>query len=250
MQSDPYRQTKNLLICRSSLLDGGHLYSMGDLAKGWKEKKSGWALLTDCLKRLKRAEQEGKHAGTVWQHSAGVSSLSAHHQPQPYLRCFVPSLLFVASVTCCLRMLSSSAFRSRPGQAQILASKHRRPSTWPLGGDGDTRQVRNNPEKKKRRILTGGFIAYSLVSKVTMMRIGRLFIPPTQLELHIKLYKIVVNSVPTWVTTQQWVWVTLSSSSSGHRSKGAPVACLKLLCLMSPSGDRRRTHWKIVWLKI
>lgn len=38
---------------------------------------------------------------------------------------------------------------------------------------------------------------YSLVSKVTMMRIGRLFIPPTQLELHMKLYKMVVNSVPT-----------------------------------------------------
>ena len=30
-----------------------------------------------------------------------------------------------------------------------------------------------------------------------MMRIGRLFIPPTQLELHMKLYRIVVNSVPT-----------------------------------------------------
>lgn len=53
-----------------------------------------------------------------------------------------------------------------------------------------------------RRPLTGGFISYSLVSRVTMMRMGRLFIPPTQLELHMKLYKIVVNSVPTCGTTQ------------------------------------------------
>ena len=44
----------------------------------------------------------------------------------------IPSLLFVPSVTCCLRMLSSSALRSRPGQAQIRASKQRRPRTWPL----------------------------------------------------------------------------------------------------------------------
>lgn len=43
----------------------------------------------------------------------------------------------------------------------------------------------------------GGGTAYSLVSRVTMMRIGRLFIPPTQLELHMKLYRMVVNSVPT-----------------------------------------------------
>lgn len=43
----------------------------------------------------------------------------------------------------------------------------------------------------------GDGVSYSLVSRVTMMRIGRLFIPPTQLELHMKLYKIVVNSVPT-----------------------------------------------------
>lgn len=52
--------------------------------------------------------------------------------PQHYLRRFIPSLLFVPSLTCCLRMLSSSALRSRPGHAQIRASKHRRPKTWPL----------------------------------------------------------------------------------------------------------------------
>lgn len=40
-------------------------------------------------------------------------------------------------------------------------------------------------------------VSYSLVSRVTMMRMGRRFIPPTQLELHMKLYSIVVNSVPT-----------------------------------------------------
>lgn len=50
-----------------------------------------------------------------------------------YLRRFVPSPFFVLSETCCLRMLSSSALRSLPGQAQMRASKHRRPKTCPLG---------------------------------------------------------------------------------------------------------------------
>lgn len=56
-----------------------------------------------------------------------------------YLRRFVPSPFFVLSETCCLRMLSSSALRSLPGQAQMRASKHRRPKTCPLG-----RGVRGN----------------------------------------------------------------------------------------------------------
>lgn len=56
-----------------------------------------------------------------------------------YLRRFVPSPFFVLSDTCCLRMLSSSALRSLPGQAQIRASKQRRPKTCPLG-----REVRRN----------------------------------------------------------------------------------------------------------
>lgn len=40
-------------------------------------------------------------------------------------------------------------------------------------------------------------VTYSLVSKVMMMRMGLLFMPPTQLLLHMKLYRMVVNSVPT-----------------------------------------------------
>lgn len=43
-------------------------------------------------------------------------------------------------------------------------------------------------------------VTYSLVSKVMMMRMGLLFMPPTQLLLHMKLYRMVVNSVPTWNT--------------------------------------------------
>lgn len=45
-------------------------------------------------------------------------------------------------------------------------------------------------------------LTYSLVSKVMMMRMGLLFMPPTQLLLHMKLYRMVVNSVPTCNT--QW----------------------------------------------
>lgn len=70
---------------------------------------------------------------------------------------------------------------------------HNRSEEGSVGGKGGGQM---------RRPLTGGFISYSLVSRVTMMRMGRLFIPPTQLELHMKLYKIVVNSVPTCRTTQ------------------------------------------------
>lgn len=50
-----------------------------------------------------------------------------------YLRRFVPSPFFALSETCCFRMLSSSAFRSLPGQAQMRASKQRLPRTCPLG---------------------------------------------------------------------------------------------------------------------
>lgn len=32
-ETKTYRQTENLFVSRSSLLDGGHLYAMGDLAK-------------------------------------------------------------------------------------------------------------------------------------------------------------------------------------------------------------------------
>lgn len=166
-------------------------------------------------------------------------------------------------------MLSSSALRSLPGQAQMRASKHRRPKTCPLG-----RGVRGNvswqlrrgpavslnftpdyaqtdpslpfpnqdapgvvqlPPAKIWKIAHGHLTSkgpygyamlhraeeepeghlsskglhvwwttYSLVSSVTMMRIGRRFIPPTQLLLHMKLYKTVVNSVPTWMRQRGW----------------------------------------------
>lgn len=62
------------------------------------------------------------------------------------------------------------------------------------GGHGDS--VRHKVSEQRRWGERSG-VSYSLVSKVTMMRMGRRFIPPTQLELHMKLYKIVVNSVPT-----------------------------------------------------
>lgn len=62
-------------------------------------------------------------------------------------------------------------------------------------------------------------LTYSLVSKVMMMRMGLLFMPPTQLLLHMKLYRMVVNSVPTWNTTQRipkWYWCNDTVSFSVH----------------------------------
>lgn len=37
--SRTHRQTENLLVCRSPLLDGGHLDAVGDLAEGCKEER-------------------------------------------------------------------------------------------------------------------------------------------------------------------------------------------------------------------
>lgn len=63
----------------------------------------------------------------------------------------------------------------------------------------------NEPEGNlSSKGLHSGYVTYSLVSSVTMMRIGRRFIPPTQLLLHMKLYKTVVNSVPTWMRQKGW----------------------------------------------
>lgn len=75
---------------------------------------------------------------TASQLSCPSSSIWIGLNPPPfghysYLRRFVPSPFFVLSETCCFLMLSSSAFLSLPGQAQIRASKQRRPRTCPLG---------------------------------------------------------------------------------------------------------------------
>lgn len=117
-----------------------------------------------------------------------------------------PSPTYGASYPhCSLWCLSRAACGCCPRLPSGLGPGRRR--SWPRSTDGpvpgrwEEMETRDRSEttrgKKKRRFLTGGFISHSLVSKVTMMRMGRLFIPPTQLELHMKLYKIVVNSVPT-----------------------------------------------------
>lgn len=75
----------------------------------------------------------------------GDSTVCNQLSSASYLRRFVPSPFFVLSETCCLRMLSSSALRSLPGQAQMRASKHRRPKTCPLG-----REVKGNVRRQLR----------------------------------------------------------------------------------------------------
>lgn len=59
-EAKTYRQTKNLLVRRSSLLDGGHLYAMGDLAESWEEEKNVWTPTANILHNYPKAEQEGK----------------------------------------------------------------------------------------------------------------------------------------------------------------------------------------------
>lgn len=53
---------------------------------------------------------------------------------------------------------------------------------------------------------------YSLVSRVMMIRMGLLFMPPTQLLLHMKLYRMVVNSVPTYNARERQHGVSNSKS--------------------------------------
>lgn len=65
-------------------------------------------------------------------------------------------------------------------------------------------------------------VTYSLVSKVMMMRMGLLFMPPTQLLLHMKLYRMVVNSVPTWNTWKCHDASDRFPKSESNNSKGDP----------------------------
>lgn len=66
-------------------------------------------------------------------------------------------------------------------------------------GAGSLPATRPLPSRQKAASppTAAGTATYSLISRVMMMRMGLLFIPPTQLLLHMKLYRMVVNSVPT-----------------------------------------------------
>lgn len=137
-----------------------------------------------------------------WQHVRSEPKLVSQPTTSPsptygasYPHCSLWRPLHAAS-GCCLRPpfgLGPGRHRSWPRSTGGLIPDH-----WDTK---KTERVRNNPPLNWRRdkwqITASEGVSYSLVSSVTMMRIGRLFIPPTQLELHMKLYKIVVNSVPT-----------------------------------------------------
>lgn len=202
-QINTHRQTKNLLIRRSSLLDGGHLYAMGDLAEGWKEQSNVWASLATGRNTWRDAEQDGKRARQRVRRLAERLAACTEHRklssPPPALLtvlrtitalCGIRHMLLADAVLVCLSV--SARAGTDPG-LEAPAAEY-----LPTGSR------RGQAASQKRELEEPGncwellCVSYSLVSRVTMMRIGRLFIPPTQLELHIKLYNIVVNSVPTW----------------------------------------------------
>lgn len=130
-----------------------------------------------CMSRTSKA----RHPATSPSPTYGVS----------YPHCSLWHLLR-AACECCPRQpcgLGLDRRRSWPRSSGAL-----KPARW----ETKIAWVRNKAGETKEDDEVGESMTYSLVSRVTMMRIGRRFIPPTQLELHMKLYKMVVNSVPTW----------------------------------------------------
>lgn len=69
----------------------------------------------------------------VWLRPAGSPGPDTRAARSPRLLA-APCLAALSFRTCCSRWWSSSALRSRPGQAQMRPSKDRRPSTCPLSG--------------------------------------------------------------------------------------------------------------------
>lgn len=94
---------------------------------------------------------------------------------------------------------------------------------------------------------------HSRVSRV-MMRMGLEFMPPTQLLLHMKLYRMVVNSVPTCTQEARRLWCQQVASThrrggswaSKHPSLTSPVGKRLLL----PSGPLPSIHPSIIHLSI
>ncbi len=95
--------------------------------------------------------------------------------------------------------LLSSVFLSLPGHAHTRTSKDLRPSNRPLQDKSKSRfddpwypHWNTIHEQRNQRWTT-----HSWVSRLMIVRMGRRFIPPMQLLLHIKLYNTVVNSAPS-----------------------------------------------------
>lgn len=208
---------------------------MGDLAEGWKEQSKVWAPLATGLKNTWRdAEQDGKRARQSVRRSAERLAACTEHRklssppPAPALLtvlrtitalCGIRHMLLADAVLVCL---SVSARAGADSGLEAPAAEY-----LPTGSR------RGHAASQKRELEETGncwellCVSYSLVSRVTMMRIGRLFIPPTQLELHIKLYSIVVNSVPTWERRgQRWVSDITAWKQAGTRKLKTTISAM------------------------
>lgn len=102
-----------------------------------------------------------------------------------YPHCSLKRLLHVAC-GCCPHLpfgLGPGRRRSWPRSSGVLKPVH-----WDTPGTQSFCQKPSTAKLDTWQAAEGDHsVSYSLVSRVTMMRIGRLFIPPTQLELHMKL---------------------------------------------------------------
>lgn len=108
------------------------------------------------------------------------------HTDTNLLRLVVEGVLLAVLVSWSFLKLLSSVFLSLPGHAQTRTSKDLRPSIWPLQDKSKSRFYdllcphTNAIHEQRNETST----TYSWVSRVMIVRMGRRFMPPMQLLLH------------------------------------------------------------------
>lgn len=133
-------------------------------------------------------------------------------------------LLLIPDFDVFLLEFSSSVLRSRPGQAHTRTSKQRRPKTCPLMSSSEQTPVVNIQGQIRDGVdeisMTGQSGTHSCVSSVIMVSIGRRFMPPMQLLLHIKFSKTVVPSEPSCREKEEqkwWYWEQMFYLCAGYK---------------------------------
>lgn len=105
---------------------------------------------------------------------------------------------------CSFSLFSSSVRRSLPGHAQTRTSKVLRPKTRPLEEEEKEEEEQVWEKEQVEEISAAvGSRTHSAVSRVRMVRIGRLFIPPMHELLHMNRNRMVLKSEPSWKTQKK-----------------------------------------------
>lgn len=125
--------------------------------------------------------------------------------------------------SCSFSLFSSSVRLSLPGHAQTRTSKVLRPKTRPL--EEEEEQV-GEMEQVEEVLAAVWSSTHSAVSRVRMVRMGRLFMPPMHELLHMKRNRMVLISEPSWNTQEK-------GSLYSMRDAVVPRACSVSLLVTS-----------------